>query len=132
MFFKDDAAGVIDLDTLEDLATELGAESDIGLGTKNEDDVTVTGPSNNQPDKSGGTVTWGRQLVTGPSTTRIRAGHAIKPPERLMYAPAVELRYLEEMVELDHGEIANMYMALQSMEVALIGASVGDVISHTS
>jgi hypothetical protein len=49
-----------------------------------------------------------------------------------MYAPAVELRYLEEMVELDHGEIANMYMALQSMEVALIGASVGDVISHTS
>jgi len=46
MFFKDGAAGVIDLDTLEDLETELGVESDIGLGTKSEDDVTATGPSN--------------------------------------------------------------------------------------
>jgi hypothetical protein len=132
MFFKDDATGVIDLDTLEDLETELGAESAIGLGTKNEDDVTATGPSNNQPDKSGGTVTWGRPLVTGHSTMRTRAGRAIKPPERLTYAPAVELRYLGEMAELDHGEIANMYMALQSMEVALIGAGIGGGISHTS
>ena len=35
MFFKDDATGVIDLDTLEDLETQLWPESDIGLGTKN-------------------------------------------------------------------------------------------------
>jgi hypothetical protein len=132
MFFKDDTTGVIDLDTLEDLETELGPESDIGLGTKNEDDVTAKGPSNNQPDKLGGTVTWDSPLVTGPSITRTRAGHAIKPPDRLMYTPAVELRYLGEMAELDHGKIANTYMALQSMRVALIGAGVGGGISHTS
>ncbi len=34
MFFKDDTAGVIDLDTLKDLETELGTESDIGLGKR--------------------------------------------------------------------------------------------------
>ena len=77
-------------------------------------------------------MAWGRPLVTGPSTTRNRADRAIKPPERLTYAPAVELQYLGEMAELDHGKIANMYMALRSMEVALIGAGVGGGISHTS
>jgi hypothetical protein len=49
-----------------------------------------------------------------------------------MYAPAVELRYLGEMAELDHVEVANTYMALQSMVMALIGAGVGGGISHTS
>ena len=43
MFFKDDASGIIDLDTLEDLENELGPESGIGLGTKNEHDVTTMG-----------------------------------------------------------------------------------------
>ena len=132
MFFKDDATGVIDLDTLEDLETESGTESDEGLDTKNVVQVTATGPSNNQPNKSGGMVTWGSPLVTGPSITRTRIGRAIKPPDRLTYAPAVELRYLGEMAELDHGKIASTYMALQSMEVALIGAGVGGGISHTS
>lgn len=136
MFFNDDAAGVIDLDTLEDLeaelGAELGAESGIGLSTKNEDDITAMGPNNNQPDKLGGTVRWGRPLVTGPSTMLTRAGRAIKPPDRLTYAPAVELRYLGEMAELDHCEIANTYMALQSMDIALIGAGIGGGISHTS
>mgnify|MGYP006148200979 CR=1 FL=1 len=112
MFFKDETTGVIDLDSLEDLETESGTESDVGLDTKNVVDVTATGPSNNQPNKSGGMVTWGSPLVTGPSITRTRAGCAIKPPDRLTYMPAVELRYLGEMVELDHGEIANTYMAL--------------------
>ena len=107
MFFKDDTAGIIDLDTLEDLETKLGTESDIGLGKKSEDGITVAGPSNNQPDKLGGTVTWSSPLVTELSTTCARAGRAIKPPDRLMYMPAVELRYLEEMAELDHGKIAN-------------------------
>ena len=84
MFFKDDATGVVDLDSIEDLETELGPELGIGLGMKNEDDVTATGPSDNQPDKPGGRVTWGTPLVTGHSTTRTRAGHAIKHPDRLM------------------------------------------------
>ena len=108
IFFKDDATGVINIDTHEDMETELGTESGTGLGTKNKDDVTATGPSDNQPDKRGGRVTWGTPLVTGPSTMRTRAGRAIKPPDRLTYAPAVELRYLGEMAELDHGKIANM------------------------
>ena len=34
MFFKGDTAGVMDLDTLKDLETELGTELGIGLGTK--------------------------------------------------------------------------------------------------
>ena len=68
----------------------------------------------------------------GAGTGRTRAGRIIKPPDRLTYAPAVELRYLGEMAKLDHGELANTYMALQSMEMALIGAGVGGGISHTS
>ena len=77
-------------------------------------------------------MTWSSPLVTGPSTTHTRAGHAIKPPDRLTYVPAVELRYLGELAELDHGEIANTYMALHSMEVALIRAGVGGGITHMS
>jgi hypothetical protein len=46
--------------------------------------------------------------------------------------PAVELRYLGEMAELDKVELANMYMSLRSMELALIGAGVGGGIKHTS
>ena len=61
-----------------------------------------------------------------------RSGRIIKTPERLTYAPAVELRYLGEMAELDNVELANTYMSLRSMELALIGASVGGGIKHTS
>ena len=71
-------------------------------------------------------------MIKGPGTGRTRSGRAIKPPERLMYAPAVELRYLGEMAELDHYKLANSHMALRSMEVALIGAGVGGGISHMS
>ena len=53
-------------------------------------------------------------------------------PDRLMYAPAVELGYIDEMTELDNAELANMYMSLRSMELALIGAGVGGDIKHTS
>ncbi len=49
-----------------------------------------------------------------------------------MYAPAVELRYLGEMAELDHIELAGMYMSLQRMKLAPIGAGVGGGITHTS
>jgi hypothetical protein len=94
MFFKDDTAGVVDLDTLEDLENKLGPELVIGLGMKNVDDITATGQSDNQPDKPGCRVYWGTPLVTGPSTMHTRAECAIKPPNRLTYAPAIELRYL--------------------------------------
>ena len=47
-----------------------------------------------------------------------REGHAIKPPDRLTYTPAVELRYLGKMAELDHIELANIYISLRSMEIA--------------
>ena len=36
------------------------------------------------------------------------------------------------MAELDHKELAGLYMSLQSMELALIGAGTGGGINHTS
>ena len=77
-------------------------------------------------------VQWDTPLIKGPGTGRTRSVRAIKAPDRLTYAPAVELRYLGEMAELDRVELANTYMALRSMEMALIGAGVGGGISHTS
>jgi hypothetical protein len=56
----------------------------------------------------------------------------IRPPDRLTYAPAVELRYLGEMAELDHVEPANMYLSLRIMETALLGAGIGGGVRHTS
>ena len=44
----------------------------------------------------------------------------------------VESRYLSEMAELDHVELAATYLSLRRMELALIGAGVGDGIKHTS
>jgi hypothetical protein len=43
----------------------------------------------------------------------------------------VELRYLGEIAEVDKVELANMYLSLQSMELALIGASESGGIKHT-
>ena len=62
----------------------------------------------------------------------MHSGCIIKTPDRLTYAPAVELCYLGEMAELDKVELTNTYIALQSMELALIGAGVGGGIKHTS
>ena len=132
MFFKDDTVGIIDLESPEDLDSDIGSESVTGLNTKNEDDVTTTEPTNNQPNEPGGKVRWDTPLINGPGTGRTRSGRIIKTPDRLTYAPAIELRYLGEMAELDHVELANTYLALQSMEIALIGAGVGGSISHTN
>jgi len=44
----------------------------------------------------------------------------------------VKLHYLGEVTELDKVELANMYLSLRSMELALIGAGVGGGIKHTS
>jgi hypothetical protein len=78
-------------------------------------------------------VTWPAPLVNMPSDVRATwSGRIIRTPDRLTYVPAVELRYLGEMVELDKVELAYMYMSLRSMELALIGAGVGGGIKHTS
>ena len=116
MFFKRDSPDVIELDTLADL----------------ENDETPT-EADNQPEKPGGRVTWHSSVATPQESNRVtRSGCIIKTPDRLMYAPAVELRYLGEMVELDHKELAGLYMFLQIMELALIGAGTGGSINHTS
>ena len=61
-----------------------------------------------------------------------QSGRIIKTPERLNYAPMVELRYLGDIAELDHVELAAMYLLLRSMELALVGAAVGSRVKHTS
>lgn len=61
-----------------------------------------------------------------------RSGQIIKPPKRLTYAPAMELRYLGEMAKLDHLELAAMYLSLRCMELTLVGFGVGGRIKHTS
>ena len=133
MFFKNDATGVIDLDTIEVIEDDSGLESGAGLGPIDGNDVVSKGPANNQPFQSGGGVRWSTPLVNMPGDVRTtRSGRIIKTPDRLTYAPAVELRYLGEMAELDKVELANMYMSLRSMELALIGAGVGGGIKHTS
>ena len=58
MFFKDDASGVTDLDTLENLDCKLGSDLGVGIGAKDECDIIRMGPTNNQPDKPGGSVMW--------------------------------------------------------------------------
>ena len=133
MFYKNDATGVIDLDTLGDIEDDSGLGSGAGLGSVDSSDVMKKGPTNNQPFQSGGGVTWSTPLVNMPSDVQAtRSGRIIRTLNRLTYAPAVELRYLGEMAELDKVELANMYMSLQSMELALIGAGVGGGIKHTS
>ena len=78
-------------------------------------------------------MTWASPLVNTPSDIRATwSGRIIRAPDRLMYAPAIELCYLGEMAELDQVELANMYMSLQCIELALIGAGVGGGIKHTS
>ena len=89
------------------------------------------GLTNNQPYQLGGGVTWDSPLVNTPSEVcTTQAGRIIKTPDRLTYAPAVELRYLGEMVEIDKVELANMYLSLRSMELALIAAGVGGDNKH--
>ena len=100
MLFKDDASGIIDLDTFE--AIEHGFVSEI------DSDVMSTDPSNNQSIQLGGRKTWSSPLVTKPSKECMtHCGRIIRTLDRLMYAPTVELHYLGEMVELDNVELTN-------------------------
>jgi hypothetical protein len=133
MFFKNDVTGVIDLDTFGAIEDDSGLESAAGLGSADGSDVINKGPTNNQPFQLGGRVMWASPLVNTPSEVcTTRSGRIIRTLDRLAYALAVELHYLGEMAELDKVELANMYMPLRSMELALIGASVGGGIKHTS
>ena len=76
---------------------------------------------------------WIDPVVTMLTASGItQSGRIMKPPERLTYAPAVELRYLGEMAELDHVELAATYLSLRHKELALVGAGVGGRIKYTS
>ena len=78
-------------------------------------------------------MTWHSSVATQQELNRVTcSGCIIKTTDRLMYAPAVELWYLGEMAELDHIELARMYMSLRRMELDIIGAGVGGSITHTS
>jgi hypothetical protein len=86
MFFKDNASGVIDLDTFGAIENDLGSELGSGLGSGDDSDVTSTGPSNNQPNQPGGRVMWASPLVNRPSEVcTTHSGHIIRTPDRLMY-----------------------------------------------
>jgi hypothetical protein len=113
MFFKDDASGVIDLDTFGAIENDVGSETGAGLGSGDGSDIMREGPTDNQPYQPGGRVTWASPLVNTPSEVCMtHSGQSIRTPDRLRYAPAVELCYLGEMAELDNVELANMYMSL--------------------
>jgi hypothetical protein len=133
MFFKNDMTGVTNLDTFGAIEDDSGLESGAGSGSVDGSDIINKGPTNNQPFQLGGRVTWASPLVNTPSDVRTtQSGRIIWTPDRLMYALAVELRYLGEMAELDKVELANMHISLRSMELALIGAGVCGGIRHTS
>jgi len=58
-------------------------------------------------------VTWASPLVHTPSVVRTPwSGRIIRTPDRLTYAPAVELHYLGKMAELDKVRLVNMYLSL--------------------
>ena len=67
MIFKNDATGVIDLDTFGAIEDDSGLESGTGLGSVDGSDVINKGPTNNQPLQSGGRwhelVHWWTRLV---------------------------------------------------------------------
>jgi hypothetical protein len=88
MFFKNDATGVIDLDTFGAIEDVSGLESGTGLGSADINDVINKGLTNNQPFQLGGGVTWASPVVNMPSEVRAtRSGRIIRTPDRLTYAP---------------------------------------------
>jgi len=79
MFFKNDATGVIDLDTFGANEDNSGLESGAGLGSVDDSDVINKGPNDNQPFQMGGRVTWASQLVNSPSEVcTTRSGRIIR------------------------------------------------------
>ena len=49
----------------------------------------------------------------------------------MTYTLVIELKYLGEMAQLDHEELTAVYMLIRQMELALVGARVGEGIKHT-
>ena len=58
MFFKNDASGIIDLDTFGAIENTIGSEDG--------SDITSTSPTNKQPIQPEGRVTWASPLVNRP------------------------------------------------------------------
>lgn len=80
----------------------------------------------------GGAVTQRDPIIVGPTSgVMTQSGYIIKPPKHLTYLPAAELQYLGKMVELNQSELVTVYMLLQKMELALIGADIGGNIKYT-
>jgi len=95
-FQPDDITGVLELENMQGIVD--------GIEEVHADNATYD--MNVTPQKSGGSVTWNHPVVTIPTASRVtQSGQILKPPERLTCAPAVELRYLGEMAELDHAEL---------------------------
>ena len=110
-FQPDDVKGVLELDTAEDFGNNGYALI-----------------QNSLPVKSGGKVTWSGPIVTEPTHSRVtRLGQITTSPERLTYAPAVEL----QMAELNQVKLTTAYLFIWCMELALVGAGVGGGIKHT-
>ena len=70
-------------------------------GIGDDDDVStesVASKISGKPVKSNGQILWSDPIVTELTRSGVtHLGQIIKPPERLTYAPAVELQYLGEM-----------------------------------
>ena len=79
----------------------------------------------------GGNIAWSDPIVTVPTAIGVTwSVRIIKPAERLTYAPAVELKYLDEIAELDQVELTTMYLLLRCMELKSMGDSVGGGIKQ--
>ena len=86
-FQPDDIAGVLELYTIE------GIDDSSKSTTQANDFKNV---------KLGGNITWSNPVVMEPTHNLVtRLGQGIKPPDRLMYTPVVELKYLGEMADLE-------------------------------
>ena len=98
-FQPNDVAGVL----------ELGMEE--GLDNKSESDTAV---KTFECVKSGGGITWSDPVMMEPARNTVtRLGRVIRLPDRLTYTPAVELRYLGEMADLDQSELMAVYMSIR-------------------
>ena len=100
-FQPDDLTGVLELDTAEGLYDASKSNTQVNAF---------------KPVKLGGELMWSDPVVTEPTRNTVtRLGWAIKPPDRLKYTPAVELRYLGEMADLDQSELMAVYMSIRHM-----------------
>ena len=83
MFFKNDATGVINLDTFGAIEDDSALESGAGLGSVDGSDGIHKGPTNNHSFQPGGGVMWASPLVNTPSDVHTTwSGRIIQTPDR--------------------------------------------------